>query len=180
MNENIKKLLCKNILKNGECGYGKNCLYAHGYGDQKIDEVRNRSYKLILGKMDLCEYDLTKNMDVFNDIICLTNVCKKCVKNTCPGGLNCKNGAVSEKYCVCKRDILNSDCDDDECEKIHLTKRNLISYNKMRAMNRKLEMDIIGIDDESESFDENFLKTVKNYIDSADNSSDNYDELLFN
>jgi hypothetical protein len=138
-NENLKKILCHNIIYNGECKYGDKCLYAHNLNDQNINTRRKIAYDIIKSEDDLSNINLKLNNDLYRTLLELTRYCKNCNNNLCIGGYNCKSGAYDIKYCVCINDLNYGDCNNPKCNLLHLTKRGLIpyyQYNDIRNMKK--------------------------------------------
>lgn len=133
----IKRVLCCNIINNGTCSYGDKCMFAHSVDEQVVDSDREEAYNVIKYDKDLSKLNLLNNSTLFNVLKKLTKTCSFCVKQKCPGGINCKNGSYSKKYIVCDNDMMYGTCD-VECKKIHLTERGLIPYIEQRDkhMNR--------------------------------------------
>src|ERR1700722_17114726 len=46
--ENMKKILCNNMLIRGKCNYGNKCLYAHNIYEQNVDPIRKKAYDIIM------------------------------------------------------------------------------------------------------------------------------------
>jgi hypothetical protein len=130
-----KKILCINILQNKRCNYGNKCVYAHNLSDQKIDIIRHKAYTIIKSNNDLQHINLLKDDELFNNLLKLTKVCSLCYKKICPGGYNCKYGAINYNCTVCYSDIMFGFCKRSNCYSVHLTKRGLIP----RATQLKLE-----------------------------------------
>lgn len=116
-----KSLLCKNIIENGKCSYGKKCMYAHSKQEQELTEKRKMAFDIIQNKIDLKEIDLDKNVPLYNELIILTRVCEKCEENKCYGGLNCKFGSPSKDFVICADDLIFNNCSKENCTEIHLT-----------------------------------------------------------
>lgn len=129
---NSKKILCYNILNNKPCNYGPKCMYAHDLADQKIEPYRDRAYKILQDKPNISDLDLISDHTLFDTFLQLTRVCGLCNKNNCPGGYNCRNGAISEKYHICYDDLIYGSCKKKPCELIHLTDLGLIPYTKQQ------------------------------------------------
>ena len=55
-------------------------------------------------KFDLSHIDLKNDYELYESLLGLTKVCEKCSNNVCNGGYNCKYGAVSNEYKICKND----------------------------------------------------------------------------
>lgn len=118
---NQKKLLCNNILKHNKCVYGDKCMYAHNLNEQNIEHYKKIAYDILIDKKTY-DYDLSKNDKLATVFLQLTKLCPDCISNKCSGGYNCKYGAVSEKYLVCKDDVLYGNCMTKNCGKCHVTK----------------------------------------------------------
>lgn len=128
--KNKKKILCNNMLKSGICNYKDRCLYAHNYEEQNIDPKKKNLYEIISSDTKLT-INLSKDEQLFHNLLLFTKICSDCEKHKCPGGYNCKYGIFEKKFQICYKDIYNGSC--DSCGLIHLTKRGLIpfcTYNK--------------------------------------------------
>src|SRR3972149_4101476 len=138
---NNKKILCYNMLIKKHCDYGSKCLYAHSLSEQKIDSMRHKIYTLLRNDDDLKNLDLINDTKLFNGLTQLTKVCTSCIKKICPGGYNCKHGAINKKYRICSDDLLHGNCKRINCQSVHLTERNLIPYSKqkMKQLNLTVE-----------------------------------------
>lgn len=126
--KNRKKILCNNVLYNGFCNYGSKCMYAHSLEDQIVDTLRKYAYDLLKSTQNLANIDLVKDAELYRTLITLTRLCDRCAMRQCPGGYNCKNGAISKSYVVCYDDLEIGNCDNPTCPNVHLTKRGLIPY----------------------------------------------------
>jgi hypothetical protein len=136
-NNNLKKILCENMIYNGECKYDKKCLYAHTIDEQNINEKRKHIYDLIDSTDDLSHIDLKKDYTLYKSLLELTKMCKKCITNVCIGGYNCKLGSCVTKYCICGNDLNNGFCKSSKCEYVHLSKRGLKPYYKKDKKHKK-------------------------------------------
>lgn len=125
--ENHKKLLCKNMISGKVCKYGCKCLYAHSLEEQKLDEIRDRAYKIIKGEIDASSINIHLERDLYKVLLTLCEICPGCKDNSCTGGFNCKHGACTEEYIVCGADLNNGTCNGN-CGKIHLTSKGLKPY----------------------------------------------------
>jgi hypothetical protein len=125
--ENHKKLLCKNVILCKVCKYGSKCLYAHNLNEQKLDEIRDKAYKIIKGDIDASKINIHLDRDLYKVLLLLGDVCPGCKENNCTGGYNCKHGCCDSKYIICGSDINNGTCEGN-CGKIHLTDRGLKPY----------------------------------------------------
>ena len=117
-------------------------MYAHCLEEQKLDEIREEAYKVIIDYPDLSNIDLTKNNAMYNTLTELTKTCNSCKKNCCSGGYNCKYGVFDRKYQICADDLKNGACikrRTDNCNCIHLTDRKLIPYNEIVKRNEEAE-----------------------------------------
>jgi hypothetical protein len=140
-NENLKKILCQNIVFNGECKYGDNCSYAHNLSDQNISSRRKNAYSIIKGDFDLSNINLEENEELYRTLLELTRYCKNCNNNQCIGGYNCKSGSCSKKYCVCINDIKYGDCHNPNCSYLHLSTRGLNPYYNERGRDNCTDTD---------------------------------------
>ena len=121
--ENIKKILCKNMILNGSCQYGVSCMYAHSLDEQNILPQRKRAYEIIKTDGRLNEGDIKSDIELYKTLIELTKLCYGCNAHTCTGGYNCKNGSIDDRHVVCYDDLVYGNCRKNECYKIHLSKR---------------------------------------------------------
>lgn len=123
-NKKTKMILCKNYLQKNYCDFNKNCKYAHGIKDQQTTSLRKKVYDLITSietnRFKIDDNYLLSNNAVEDELLILTKLCKKCQLKACVGGLNCKKGAYNENYLICKDNLINSNCVNDKCSKIHL------------------------------------------------------------
>jgi hypothetical protein len=131
---NQKKILCQNFIFNGKCNYDTKCLYAHDILEQNIDPHRKKTLDLLLDNNDLSDIDLSQynNKILLRELLTYTKMCDLCILKKCTGGYNCKYGCCIEKYLICYDDLCYNHCTDNNCKKIHLSKRNLKPiYNKI-------------------------------------------------
>jgi hypothetical protein len=126
-NDNLKKILCHNILTYKECRYGDKCMYAHNLNEQNIDKNRQHVYD-VLEKTDMSDINLQIDKKLYNSLLELTKLCEHCAKNSCGGGYNCKFGACSKKFHICSKDLNFGNCI-GKCSCVHLTDRGLTPYN---------------------------------------------------
>lgn len=126
-NFNYKKILCKNVNASGKCIYNNKCLYAHSLQEQNVEPIRIISYDMIKKNDNLSHINLSKNRQLYNNLVCLSKLCPQCNDNICTGGYNCKHGACDKKYVICQTDLNKGTCD-GKCGKIHLTTKGLIPY----------------------------------------------------
>ena len=129
-NYNHKSMLCQNIISKRPCEYGDKCLYAHSLDDQKLNVNKQMAYDIITGNGNLSYINLVTDKFMYKLLLQFTNLCKKCAANSCTGGYNCKYGACSEEYLVCKTDLETGDCEENDCKKVHLTHRGLVPHMK--------------------------------------------------
>lgn len=173
--DNLKKILCFNMINNGYCNYGTKCLYAHDLSEQKIEPDRLSVYTLIKGTNDLNNINLLTDEKLYNNLLQLTKICVSCFRNLCPGGYNCRNGTIHPKYRVCYDDLVYGNCKKPSCSSIHLTNRGLICYNQQKKNKRDSEFfgrqsdinkdnKIIEITDNSELKQKNYNKHKKHDI----------------
>lgn len=130
--DNEKKILCFKMLNNKKCNYGNKCMYAHGLNEQKMEPLRHKAYTIIKFAKDLSNIDFIIDPALYDSLLQLTKVCSLCNKGQCPGGYNCRNGAVNIKYRVCYDDLVYGNCKRPNCQAIHLTERDLIPYIKQK------------------------------------------------
>lgn len=132
--DHAKRILCFNVLNKGFCDYHEKCAYAHGLNDQNVDINRKQAYDMIKKESNLSKVDLVSNRGLLHNLNQLTKLCRACVKGVCPGGYNCKHGALDKRNQLCYNDLNDGDCDGN-CGKVHLTKKGLVPYNiqKMKA-----------------------------------------------
>lgn len=122
---NHKKIMCQNIINNNCCIYQDKCLYAHNLQEQKIDIKRKRIYELLDSNDGLSNIEPYKYKELYKELQIFTKLCNDCINNKCTGGFNCKFGSPLVKYLICYDDLNYGNCTENECNKIHLTKRYL-------------------------------------------------------
>jgi hypothetical protein len=133
MNDNnLRKIICFNIIKQKKCNYGNKCMYAHSLEEQKVDQYRIMAYKILKSKSNLSNLNLLEDEKLYETLIQLTKVCSMCVKGFCSGGYNCRNGAINHSYKICYIDLVSGNCKNINCDSIHLTLRNLVPYNTQK------------------------------------------------
>jgi hypothetical protein len=130
--DNVKKLLCINILNKQKCNYGNKCMYAHTLSEQKIEPLRHKVYTIIKCADDLSNMDLISDINLYHTMLQMTRVCSACSKGICSGGYNCRYGTVNIKYKICYEDLVHGNCKKPNCQSVHLTERGLIPYNKQK------------------------------------------------
>jgi len=122
-----KRILCYNIVTDGKCPYGTNCLYAHSLSDQNIDPLRKKIYSLLTSNVLLNDIDIINDNEAYKVFLQLTRTCYGCANGKCPGGYNCKNGAISAKHTICYTDFQFGNCQNSSmCDKLHLTRRQFV------------------------------------------------------
>lgn len=139
---NLKKIICKNIITNGSCVYGNKCLYAHTLDDQNVDKIRKIAYDIIRQKTDCKNVNILTNRQLYETFKILSNVCEQCEMNKCTGGYNCKHGACKNEYAICLSDMNKGVCN-KTCNKIHLTDLGLIPYGMQLATTKRNNIDIL-------------------------------------
>jgi len=173
--ENTKKILCFNILNNKICNYGNKCVYAHNLNDQKIDPLRQKVYTIINNSENLSNLNLINDQKLYETMLQLTRICNMCSKNRCPGGYNCRNGAINIKFKICFDDLVYGNCERYNCQSIHLTEKKLLPYNKQKNKNILInkvidKTKLVEINDDIIGFDSiNFHKNKLSYSDKLEN-----------
>jgi hypothetical protein len=142
---NNKKILCFNMLNTNKCNYGNKCVYAHSLSDQKIEPIRHKAYTIIKGNQDLRNIDLMVDQTLYETLLQLTKMCSLCNKHLCPGGYNCRNGAINMQSKVCYEDFMFGNCKRQNCLATHLTTRGFVPYNKQKNNHRYRENNKINI-----------------------------------
>lgn len=130
---NCKRILCYNVINKKECTYGNKCMYAHSLSEQKIDTMRHKVYTILKNNNNLKDIDLINDKRLFKTFLELTKLCTSCVKKMCPGGYNCRNGAIHINFRICYDDMIYGYCRRTNCTSIHLTERGLIPYNQQKS-----------------------------------------------
>jgi len=139
--QNYKKTLCKNMGMYGSCVYGSKCKYAHTLKDQNIEPIRKQVLDYINNNEDLTHINLVEDKKLYFELLTLTKLCYLCNDNKCSGGYNCKNGSYDKSIIICIVDLNKGNCDNNECNKIHLTKRGLIPFDIV--FNRSVKINFI-------------------------------------
>ena len=132
--ENVKKILCYNILNTNKCSYGNKCMFAHSLNEQKKDNYKEFIINLILVNDNLSNINICADSKLFNELIIFTKECKNCIIKKCNGGYNCKYGTCLPFLKICKTDLITGKCKKDKnniscIDGIHLTEKKLIPYN---------------------------------------------------
>lgn len=131
--KNVKRMLCRNVIKGGICGYGTKCKYSHTLSEQVIDLPRKHAWEILLSNNTLENTDLQKNYQLYQSLDELTKSCKQCCNNECIGGYNCDHGVFDKKYQICQQDLDYGMCKNSLCNLVHLTERGLKPwYNKQK------------------------------------------------
>ena len=183
-----KKTMCKNVANYNTCSQGENCHFAHSLDEQVIDNDRKYVYNLLNDTTDLSDINLNENKSLYDILKILTNICSKCLENHCTGGYNCRNGSCIKKYQLCARDLNYGFCNDQNCDLIHLSKRNLKPfYNKKNEElkinkngNSNINNDIIGIVINSNYFKNNTESSSESDIDSDSDIDDILEDKIAN
>lgn len=147
-----KKMLCNNIIKENECSYRYKCMYAHSLDEQKKDTIRERAYN-VFTDTNLSYINLQKDKELYEALMTLTNVCNKCNIDVCPGGYNCKYGAINYKYKICANDLTTGTCNNIKCKSIHLTQKGLIPYSKNNDVLYNFRLNDVKNDSDSDTND---------------------------
>lgn len=127
-----KKILCWNMLNKKKCNYGNKCVFAHNLNEQKIEPLRHKIYSMIKYSNDLSNINLESDPNLYENLLQLTKVCSSCNRGLCPGGYNCRNGAINFKLRICYDDLVYGNCKRPNCHSIHLTERGLTPYNRKK------------------------------------------------
>jgi hypothetical protein len=139
---NTKKILCNNIIVGKKCNYGNKCLYAHSLDEQNVLPIREKAYNLLSSNDNLDDINLIEDGKLYETLCQLTKVCSSCEKQTCSGGKNCRNGAISKAFKICYDDLVYGNCKYTKCNFVHLTDRGLVPYlkQKNKVKHEKLNM----------------------------------------
>lgn len=131
--KNVKRMLCRNVIKGMTCAYGSKCKYSHTLNEQIIDFSRKKAWEILLSNDSLENIDLQQNYQLYQSLDELTNFCKQCCNNECIGGYNCDHGVFDKKYQICKQNLDYGICKNNLCNLVHLTERGLKPwYNKQK------------------------------------------------
>jgi hypothetical protein len=182
---NHKKILCINFILNNKCIHSNKCSYAHSIQEQNIEAYRKKTIDILNSTNDLSyinfsnyEYKL-----LMKDLLTYTKLCHKCVNNKCTGGFNCKFGSCLEKYVICYDDLNYGYCNIENCNKIHLSKRNLKPILKKiyYTIDKHIKSDIINLNNEliNNNIDIDINNDyILNSINKLTNNEYNCDEIL--
>jgi hypothetical protein len=169
-------------MSNGnKCIYNNKCLFAHNLDEQTIDHTRILAYNIIKKNEDCTKIDLTKNTELYEQLLSLSKLCELCAEGSCTGGYNCKHGACNVSFIVCKDDLYRGICT-VPCTKQHLSTKGLIPYGrrmKMNAKARTLPNAIILNDIYATTIEQLDIKIDKSCDDVNSYSSDDSDNVLF-
>jgi hypothetical protein len=187
MDNNKKRVLCKPMLNDKKCDYGNKCVYAHNLNDQKIDTMRHKAYTIIKSTQDLSTINLVNDNELFEHLNMLTKVCYLCSKNICPGGYNCRYGAINNKLRICYDDLMYGNCRRTNCMSVHLTKRGLvpraiqqglINKDELDDVKKKLNINISDTENGGKKIRRTNNRCIKTqYIYDIDNENDCDDEI---
>lgn len=181
-NIKFKHMICKNYLFDGDCPFKDYCKYAHNIKEQQIVPIRKYVYDLI--DTNTIDEKTLSDAEVYNELMILTKPCYNCQANQCPGGYNCRNGSYSNKYLICRDNLLGIFCANTDCKKKHIRKINplpLRQVTKLDDLKCTLESNITIVKDKakvdtSDNLDNSHLRESD-----LDNSDDyfNEDELRY-
>jgi len=208
--ENIKKLLCYNIVNYSKCLYKNKCLFAHSLEDQKKDTIRQYLYDMIYCMEDLSSINIYNDKILFDELIIYTKECKNCISKKCPGGYNCKFGTCSKDIKICYNDMMSGKCFNITKQEnktnftikrcihgVHLSEKNLIPYYlripidfnsgefnllKSHNINYNSKNNIISllINDDTISLVKELLLNKNNKLDIINNFKNNSKKILNN
>ncbi|CAH6421589.1 Hypothetical protein KVN_LOCUS364 [uncultured virus] len=165
--DNCKRILCYNIINNKICTYSTKCMYAHSLSEQKIDSIRHKVYTLLKNNSSLTDLDLINDNKLYRTLLELTKLCSMCIKKMCPGGYNCRNGAININFRVCYEDLMFGNCKKINCTSLHLTTRGLISYNFQKDIKYK------NLDKFENKDEDIFIKNTDNYFNTSSSKYQN-------
>jgi hypothetical protein len=117
------------------------------------------------------------------DLLTYTKLCQNCINNKCTGGYNCKFGACLEKFVICYDDLNYGYCNTDNCNKIHLSKRNLKPILKKiyYTIDKHVKSDIVNLNNEIINNNINndyILNSINQFIDiTTVNTNEEFNEL---
>ena len=177
--DNVKKMLCNNVLISDECHYGDKCMYAHSLSEQNLDPVRKKAYDIIMGK-ETISYKPDKELG--KTLLQLTKICEECNKNKCSGGYNCKYGVIDKKYQICADDLRYGICYNATCNNIHLTNKGLIPLNSnnkneiIRIVKYNDKINNVNVPDGTLLSEDFFMKLSKNNRRITSDISDDSDD----
>jgi hypothetical protein len=184
MNNNYqKRILCNNMLKNNKCNYEHNCMYAHSINDQNIIPIRKKIYNYINNKIDMSQVNLLNDKDFFENCLQLTHFCTHCIKKSCSGGLNCRNGAYNITYKICYNDFMYGKCNKYKCNSIHFTQIGLIPYYDQKINIKKKNLikqyfSSSSTKSDNDSYENEDVESIIKYL-NTDNDDDSMDKSIF-
>lgn len=142
-NNNMKKILCNNIISGKKCNYGNKCLYAHSLDEQNVNPIRAKVYDILSKNNDLSDINLIEDNKLYEALCQLTKVCSSCERQICNGGKNCRNGAISKTFKICYDDLVYGNCKYAKCNFVHLTNRGLVAYLKQKNKAKHEKMNLL-------------------------------------
>lgn len=110
LKDNVKKLLCYNIVNNSRCVYKHKCMFAHTLDEQKKEPYREFIYSMINVWQNLSNINIYDDKILLDELIIYTKDCKNCINFKCPGGYNCKFGACTKNVKICYNDLMYGKC----------------------------------------------------------------------
>lgn len=177
--KNFKRMLCRNVIKDGVCDYSTKCKYAHSFSEQIIDSHRKQAWDILLSSNSLENVDLQKNYKLYQTLDEFTNLCSQCVACDCIGGYNCDHGVFDKKYQICKQDLNYGNCKNQNCSLIHLTHRGLKPWFSKQKEQQIMNLQTIKGTLLSEKFfsvNKNSViqddETLSNFTNSSDENND--------
>jgi len=81
---------------------------------------------------NLSNIDLISDQKLHEALLQLTKMCSLCNKSLCPGGYNCRNGAINMKSKICYEDFMFGNCKRNNCLAVHLTQRGFVPFNRQK------------------------------------------------
>lgn len=154
--DHSKKILCCNMLNYHKCNYAHKCMYAHSLLEQKVKPIRHKVYTMIKKTPDLSGVNLVADPKLCETLLLLTKVCQACSNGKCPGGYNCRHGAINIKNRICYEDFMWGECKKrPTCPSIHLTDRGLKPYNEQKPYSEQKPHNEYKPYNEHRSFSEN-------------------------
>jgi hypothetical protein len=177
---NYKKILCINYIYDNKCVHQNRCSYAHSLEEQNVDAYRQKTIDLLNSSNDLSYIDFSsyQNKYLMKDLLTYTKLCKNCIGKKCTGGYNCKFGSCLEKYLICYDDLNYGVCKDENCKRIHLSKRGLkpIMNKIYYTLDNKIKIDTNN-NINSNKNDNNNIDIDNNYILDCINNINNINKL---
>jgi hypothetical protein len=90
-----------------------------------------------LSYLDLGNKIDEESTELLKTLILLTKTCQDCINKKCAGGVNCKFGVYNKSLQICYEDMMNGKCNDNLCNKVHLTKRGFVPINKNKEVKKR-------------------------------------------